>query len=253
MSLSLSHIDFEQPSDSTELEEYEEYCRRELPCVVRAAVEGIVSRETQPIENRLISEMESIILNAQHQVYASFRLTCTSNTANRPASTTNWTSLEASASNQLKRPLELQNDQIDPFMTESFASGSRSVFLQQGNNTPPSSDNQFLQTLVHTRSSPAPLPSTSTSVELPGLEQSNRHLPLSEASPLGQTTFGTTTASQEERNFTNSSQSNGPGLKDWALMDELVDAHDNTLHPKNPYPAWDSFESNDFDWEFCGS
>jgi hypothetical protein len=76
------HSDFEQPNDSTELEEYEEYCRQELPRVVRAMVEEIVNRETQPMEDRLISQLEGIIRNAQHQVYASYKSTCTSNTEN---------------------------------------------------------------------------------------------------------------------------------------------------------------------------
>jgi hypothetical protein len=42
--------------------------------MVRATVEEIVNSETQPMESRLINQLEGIIGNCQHQVYANYRL-----------------------------------------------------------------------------------------------------------------------------------------------------------------------------------
>ncbi|KAH7346163.1 hypothetical protein BKA65DRAFT_272413 [Rhexocercosporidium sp. MPI-PUGE-AT-0058] len=64
---------FELPSDRSELEEYEEYCHRELPLVVRAAIEEVVSRETQPLKEHLIAQLDSIIRIVQDRVSANYR------------------------------------------------------------------------------------------------------------------------------------------------------------------------------------
>jgi len=91
------------------------------------------------------------------------------------------------------------------------------------------------------RNSLTPLLPPNTLVELPGLEKSDCHLPLSEISPLGQTNFGTMTTSQE-RNVTHSLPSNGSELQGWVLINELVNTHDNTLHPNNSYRSLGGFE-----------
>jgi hypothetical protein len=64
---------FEPPNDTRELSDYEEYCRRELPRVFRAELENVLQDEAQLIENRLNSQLESMIRDCQERVFASYR------------------------------------------------------------------------------------------------------------------------------------------------------------------------------------
>lgn len=59
--------------DSRELGDYEEYCRRELPRRVRAALEEIVHNESQPIEESIRNQLMNIIRDCQDRVFSSYR------------------------------------------------------------------------------------------------------------------------------------------------------------------------------------
>ncbi|KAG4436548.1 hypothetical protein IFR05_007986 [Cadophora sp. M221] len=59
--------------DSRELADYEEYCRRELPRRVRAALEEIVNTESQPMEESIRNQLMSIIRDCQDRVFSSYR------------------------------------------------------------------------------------------------------------------------------------------------------------------------------------
>ncbi|KAH7410552.1 hypothetical protein BKA64DRAFT_357404 [Cadophora sp. MPI-SDFR-AT-0126] len=69
----IKSLDFEILDDSSELEEYSEYCRRELPLVVRAAIEEIARSEVEPLEERLMGQLDNIIRRAQDRVFANYR------------------------------------------------------------------------------------------------------------------------------------------------------------------------------------
>lgn len=63
----LSRIDFEEPQldaplspDSRNLENYEQYIRRELPQMVRHNIENVVRREMQPIEEDFRRQMQPV-------------------------------------------------------------------------------------------------------------------------------------------------------------------------------------------------
>ena len=59
--------------DSRELGDYEEYCRRELPRRVRAALEEIVHNESQPMEDSIRNQLLDIIRDCQDRVFSSYR------------------------------------------------------------------------------------------------------------------------------------------------------------------------------------
>ena len=61
--------------DSRVLADYEEYCRRELPQVFRAALEEIVQNESQPIEESIRNQLMNIIRDCQDRVFLRYRLT----------------------------------------------------------------------------------------------------------------------------------------------------------------------------------
>jgi hypothetical protein len=73
LKLKITFAVFEPPNDTQELSEYEEYCRRELPRVFRATLENALQNEAQLIENRLNSQLESMIRDCQDRVFASYR------------------------------------------------------------------------------------------------------------------------------------------------------------------------------------
>ncbi|KAG4411123.1 hypothetical protein IFR04_015748 [Cadophora malorum] len=60
-------------SKSTELANYEEYARRELPKLVRARVEEILRTEMQPIEAELTERLLKSIKDCQDKIFASYR------------------------------------------------------------------------------------------------------------------------------------------------------------------------------------
>lgn len=135
--LTSSTLDFEQANDSTELEEYEEYCRRELPRVVRAAIEGIVSHETYPLEERIISQLESILRNAQHQVYSSYQSTSISNVVNMP-------SVETSSRLAAGEPGSMQyNSSPDLQIQQFYAPKPQNMFSGPSSAMPRSEDRMF--------------------------------------------------------------------------------------------------------------
>lgn len=145
------HSDFEQPNDSTELEEYEEYCRRELPRVVRATVEEIVYSETQPLADRLIA--------SQARVYANFRSTCTPNTANRSGCDSISKSLaEGSTSTRQNTPIHFRNQQLrlstltSPPITSRIELARQENTVHNSSNLRSSSDPRYRSNLVVPRS-----------------------------------------------------------------------------------------------------
>ena len=70
--LTASTLDFEPPDDRSELEEYSDYCRRELPRVVRAAIEEVEKNETQPLEEQLMGQLDHIVQIAHDRVFADY-------------------------------------------------------------------------------------------------------------------------------------------------------------------------------------
>lgn len=62
-----------QTVESEGLANYEEYARRELPRLFRSTLETIVHNETRPIEERLKSQLTSIIQECQDRVFSSYR------------------------------------------------------------------------------------------------------------------------------------------------------------------------------------
>jgi hypothetical protein len=79
----ISFLDFEpilednttgtQTAEFERLANYEEYARRELPRFFRSTLETIVHNETQPIEERLKSQLTSIIQDCQDRVFSNYR------------------------------------------------------------------------------------------------------------------------------------------------------------------------------------
>lgn len=69
--------DLEHSPDSREFADDDEYCRRELPRHFRAALEGIVHTESQPIEERLRSQLMAIIRDCQDRVFLTYRESAT--------------------------------------------------------------------------------------------------------------------------------------------------------------------------------
>lgn len=117
------YIDFEQPSDVTELEDYEEYCRRELPRIVLATVEDIVNRGTEPLEDQLMRQLEQIIRHAQDQVYASYRSLSTPHSSSLASSEAVSTStVQVSASVEADNFTGLHNVQPCPLMPPELPS-----------------------------------------------------------------------------------------------------------------------------------
>lgn len=106
-----THPYFEQSSDKTELEEYEEYCRQELPLVVQVTVEEIVNRETQPIEERLIGQLESITRSAQDRLFTNYRSACNAHTAKWSSYEVTSTSTAEAAPMQRNTAVNFQNEQ----------------------------------------------------------------------------------------------------------------------------------------------
>lgn len=59
--------------DASELADYEDYIRRELPSLVRRNLEEIVCRETQPLEASLIANLVDIVRSCQETISRSYR------------------------------------------------------------------------------------------------------------------------------------------------------------------------------------
>lgn len=58
-----------------ELEDYNDYCRQELPRVVRDMLARIVNLEEEPKEHNLLDKLEEIVKSAQHKVYENYKTT----------------------------------------------------------------------------------------------------------------------------------------------------------------------------------
>ena len=78
-------IDFESIQDdaaktlgSTELSNYEEYSRQELPRVFRGALEAAVNEQAQPIEDGLRNQLVNMIQECQNYVFTTYRSRLTS-------------------------------------------------------------------------------------------------------------------------------------------------------------------------------
>ncbi|KAH8810060.1 hypothetical protein F5882DRAFT_282327 [Hyaloscypha sp. PMI_1271] len=67
-----------QQSDSTKLAEFEEYTHNELPRLFWAALEEVVTKEMQPVEERLRTQLMDMIQNCQHQVFSTYQSMVTS-------------------------------------------------------------------------------------------------------------------------------------------------------------------------------
>ncbi|KAE9363847.1 hypothetical protein N431DRAFT_356502 [Stipitochalara longipes BDJ] len=59
--------------DSRALENYEDYCRQELPRVFRSELEAIIQAESEPIEERIRNRITNLIRDCQDQVFSSYR------------------------------------------------------------------------------------------------------------------------------------------------------------------------------------
>jgi hypothetical protein len=58
---------------ASELADYEDYIRRELPSLVRRNLEELVCRETQPLEASLIANLVDIVRSCQEKISRSYR------------------------------------------------------------------------------------------------------------------------------------------------------------------------------------
>jgi hypothetical protein len=140
---------------------------------VRATVEDIVTRETQPIEERLIAQLESIIKSAQDRVFANYRSSYNGDTAIPmnyqviPAST-----VEA-ASTQQDAAANFQNDQSYSTMQVSSPSRSQLDFSQIENSVSTGIDRQSVSDSGYRSSSLVPLSPLQTSDQQIGLENLN--------------------------------------------------------------------------------
>jgi hypothetical protein len=63
--------------DSRELEDYEEYCRRELPRTFRAALEETVHNQLQPMEESIRNQLMNLIRDCQDRVFSRYRSSST--------------------------------------------------------------------------------------------------------------------------------------------------------------------------------
>ncbi len=236
-----SHSDFEQPNDSTELEEYEEYCRRELPRIVRATVEEIVNRETQPMEDRLINQIESIIRNAQNQVYASYRSACTSNTTNRSmCESISKSAPEGSVSVQLGKPVDSQDEQLRPFKPLNPPSGSHLEFSWQENDTSTSSEPRLFLTSGYGSNSSVAISLPRTSTELTELEGFSHQAVSSEISQSGGSASGT----RPLQDINSGEASSSHNDLDWSVVAELEDNRDSTFDHDDA--VWVGFEEEGY-------
>ena len=68
----------EQLSDSAKLAEFEEYTQKELPRLFWAALEEVVIKEMQPVEERLRTQLMGMIQNCQDQVFSTYQSMATS-------------------------------------------------------------------------------------------------------------------------------------------------------------------------------
>jgi hypothetical protein len=71
--------------DSRELEDYEEYCRRELPRTFRAALEETVHNELQPMEESIRNQLMNIIRDCQDRVFSRYRSSSTAAAVGSPS------------------------------------------------------------------------------------------------------------------------------------------------------------------------
>jgi hypothetical protein len=71
--------------DSRELEDYEEYCRRELPRTFRAALEETVHNELQPMEESIRNQLMNIIRDCQDRVFSRYRSSSTTAAIGSPS------------------------------------------------------------------------------------------------------------------------------------------------------------------------
>jgi hypothetical protein len=61
------------PQDLTDLSNYEDYLRRNLPQFVRSALEARINNEIQPIEEGLRDQILDVIEEAQNQAFLAYR------------------------------------------------------------------------------------------------------------------------------------------------------------------------------------
>jgi hypothetical protein len=71
--------------DSQQLSNYEEFSRRALPQIFRAAPEKAINEKTQPIEEKLKSQLVGMIRDCQDSVFSTYRSRFPSNTAATPS------------------------------------------------------------------------------------------------------------------------------------------------------------------------
>ena len=71
--------------DSQQLSNYEEFSRQALPRFFRAALEEAIDKNTQPIEEKLKSQLVDMIRDCQDRVFSTYRSRFPSNTTATPA------------------------------------------------------------------------------------------------------------------------------------------------------------------------
>lgn len=62
-----------QSPDTQELEDYEEYSRRELPRLYKSALEFAINQQTQPLEEQLRSQLVAMIQDCQDKVFSAYK------------------------------------------------------------------------------------------------------------------------------------------------------------------------------------
>jgi len=77
--------DLPQSPESQELANYEDYSRRELPRIFRRALEAALNDESQPIAERLLRQLPSMIQDCQDVVFSSYRARLHSDNTESPA------------------------------------------------------------------------------------------------------------------------------------------------------------------------
>jgi len=103
--------------DASELADYEDYIRRELPSLVRRNLEEIVCRETQPLEASLIANLVDIVRSCQETISRSYRERSETGGGNQTLVTHSANLSEAPASSQFETLSAMDDHFSLSFMT----------------------------------------------------------------------------------------------------------------------------------------
>jgi hypothetical protein len=103
--------------DASELADYEDYIRRELPSLVRRNLEEIFCRETQPLQASVIANLVDIVRNCQETISRSYRQRSETGGGSQTLGPQSAIVSETSATSRLGRPPAMDDQFSLSFMT----------------------------------------------------------------------------------------------------------------------------------------